>query len=332
MRRAAGLPPGSRRPILPEREPASRAAGGARPEVAPAAFRRNNAADPGWLRTLPARLAALARRWSLTLEPPFPDLTYHYVVPCRRRTAGGGERRCVLKLGRDAAGLGAEAAALRLFDGDGAARLLDADLEAGALLMERLRPGTTLVALAARDDDAATASPPRPCSGCGVRRRRQRRRRRRDCAASIPWFESFARYRSALRTGPGVLPLPLFALAEDTLAELLATAGPPAVLHGDLHHGNLLRAERAPWLAIDPKGLAGDPPFDVCQFLLNPQEPPPGRLVARLRLLVAELGLDARRTKRWAFAHSMLNACWSAEDGDGGRERDVERARVLLAA
>jgi len=104
------------------------------------------------------------------------------------------------------------------------------------------------------------------------------------------------------------------------------------VLHGDLHHGNLLRAERAPWLAIDPKGLAGDPPFDVCQFLLNPQEPPPERLVARLRLLVAELGLDARRTKRWAFAHSMLNACWSVEDGDGGWERDVERARVLLAA
>jgi streptomycin 6-kinase len=300
------------------------------PESLPAAFRRNNAADPDWLRTLPARLTALARRWSLTLEPPFPDLTYHYVAPARRRSAAGGERRCVLKLGRDAAGLGAEAAALRLFDGDGAARLLDADLEAGALLMERLRPGTTLVALAARDDDAATRvaaaalqrlwrPAPAPAAGPGLRR-------------LDSWFASFARYRDALRTGPGPLPLPLFALAEDTLAELLATAGPPAVLHGDLHHGNLLRAERAPWLAIDPKGLAGDPPFDVCQFLLNPQEPPPERLVARLRLLVAELGLDARRTKRWAFAHSMLNACWSVEDGDGGWERDVERARVLLAA
>jgi len=97
--------------------------------------------------------------------------------------------------------------------------------------------------------------------------------------------------------------------------DLLASTDTPVVLHGDLHHFNILRAQRADWLTIDPKGLAGDRCFDVCQFLRNPHEVPPSVNGRRLDIFCAELGLDRERTKAWCFVHAVLDACWDFEDG-----------------
>jgi streptomycin 6-kinase len=83
-----------------------------------------------------------------------------------------------------------------------------------------------------------------------------------------------------------------------------------------MHHYNILRARRAEWLAIDPKGLAGDRGFDVCQFFRNPHDVPPRVNRRRLDIFCAELGLDRQRTEDWCFVHAMLNACWHFEDGD----------------
>ncbi|MGH2586350.1 MAG: aminoglycoside phosphotransferase family protein, partial [Dehalococcoidia bacterium] len=85
----------------------------------------------------------------------------------------------------------------------------------------------------------------------------------------------------------------------------------------DLHHFNVLRAQRTPWLAIDPHGLAGDRCFDVCQFFRNPmpQGVPPAVNRRRLDIFCAELGLDRQRTKDWCLVHAVLDACWDFEDG-----------------
>jgi streptomycin 6-kinase len=287
----------------------------------PPEFLRAHAEHPEWVHGLPELLAGLARRWSLTLGPRYPELSYNYVAPAAR----GDGTRCVLKVGRHDEELRAEAETLRLWDGEGAARLLAADLEAGALLLERLEPGTMLVEVAERDDAAATRVAaevlrrlwrPAP-DGHGLRPLRT-------------WFGCFDRHRAALRGGAGGFPATLFERGDAVLRDLLASTGAPVVLHGDLHHFNILRAGREPWLAIDPKGLAGDPCFDVGQFLRNPSEPPPGVLARRLELLIAELGLDAQRTKDWCFVHSLLSACWSYEDRGGGWQRHVARAELLL--
>ena len=86
-------------------------------------------------------------------------------------------------------------------------------------------------------------------------------------------------------------------------------------LHGDMHHFNVLRAVRAEWLAIDPKGLRGDRCFDVCHFFRNPHNPSIATNARRLDIFCSELGLDRERTRAWALVHGVLDALWDFEDG-----------------
>ena len=103
-----------------------------------------------WLDGLPALVARYERRWSVTTGPPFPGLSYNYVAPAVDRAG----RELVLKLGVVHPELLTEIEALRLFDGRGCVRLLAADPQDGALLLERLAPGTPLSVL--DDDEQAT--------------------------------------------------------------------------------------------------------------------------------------------------------------------------------
>jgi len=107
------------------------------------------------------------------------------------------------------------------------------------------------------------------------------------------------------------------AVADAMRAELLASTDAPTVLHGDMHHFNVLRAQRAPWLAIDPKGIVGDCHFDICMFLRNPvpHGVPAAVNTHRLDIFCAELSLDRERAKAWCFVHAVLDACWDFEDG-----------------
>jgi streptomycin 6-kinase len=285
----------------------------------PPEFVRLNEADAAWLGGLPALLDRLAGRWSLTLERRFPDLAYNYVAPATRRAPGQPARPCVLKVSRRLDEAANEIAALRLWDGRGAARLVEADPAAGALLIERVEPGTMLVELAEGDDDAATVAAAAllrqlwepaldPADPRGLRRLES-------------WCAAYDRNRAALSRGDDGFPAALFERADALRHDLLASTARPTALHGDMHHYNVLRDRRAGWLAIDPKGLAGDRCFDVCQFFRNPRDRPPPRVRSRrLDIFCAELGIDRQRTKAWCFVHAMLDACWEFE-GAAARER-----------
>ncbi len=271
----------------------------------PAAFISNNREDPAFLDALPDRIEALAARWSVTLEPHFPDLSYNYVAPARR--ADG--TRAVLKVSRHVGETRTEIAALRLWDGDGAARLLDADPDGGALLIERLEPGTMLSEVAEQDDDAATLI------AAGVLRRLWRSAPEGHGLRPLEsWCAAYDRNREALSRGDGGFPAAIFQRADALRRDLLASTPELTVLHGDIHHYNILRDHRGSWLAIDPDGHAGDRCFDVCQFFRNPRDrasPQVNR--RRLDIFCAELGLDRQRTKDWCFVHAVLDACWQFE-------------------
>src|SRR5437660_8261005 len=118
----------------------------------PPSFLRKNDEDAAWLERLPDLLERLAMRWSLSVGRHFPDIRYNYVAPATR----ADNTECVLKVSRHVDETRNETAALELWDGHGAARMLDADPELGALLVERLHPGTMLSQVAETDDDAAT--------------------------------------------------------------------------------------------------------------------------------------------------------------------------------
>jgi streptomycin 6-kinase len=295
----------------------------------PPKFLDINAGKRAWLRRLPSTLAQLAERWSLTVGPHFPGLSYDYVAPATR--ANGPP--CVLKIGKPGDWeLRTGIEALRLFDGRGACRLLESDWEVGAALLERIEPGTTLVETAERDDDEATRI------AAGVLRELWRPLPPEHQLRTLEsWFRGFERHGDALRRGDGGYPAALFERAAAMLPELLESTKAPVALHGDVHHFNILWADPGParpegtWLLIDPKGLAGDRHFDVCQFLVNPDEMPLAVIRRRLDIFSEELGLDRHRTQQWAVLHAVLSSCWAHEEGRERWRQHVARAEALLA-
>lgn len=283
-----------------------------------------------WIARLPALLPRLADDWGLELGQPFSGLSYHYVTAAARRLDG---LPVVLKLGVPRADkeLIREVAALRFYDGRGVARLLEADLERGALLLERVRPGKTLAdhVIDVVSDDQATRTIARVM-------RRVWRTVPLTWQTSAPsrfptltdWSQAFARLRSAHGGQAGPFPAPLVEEAETLFRDLLASASETVLLHGDLHHGNILaghqtRDGREPWLAIDPQSVIGEPAFEIGVLLHNPgtwllQAPDPKRLLSRrLDILTEELSLPRERLRGWGIAQSMLSAVWCWEDGLG---------------
>lgn len=210
----------------------------------------------------------------------------------------------MLKLTLPGQAVQAEADALAGFGGVGAARLLAADPAEGALLLERLRPGTPLSALA--DDDAAT----RIAGGLIARLRRPVPE-----GALLGQAAGWVRLLDRARAEAWPLDPAMLDRAAGLFRDLAAAA--PVLLHGDLHHGNILR-DGAGWRAIDPRGLAGDPAFEAAALLRNP---PGAAAVAqngarRIAILAETTGLDARRIAAWGYAAAVLAACWALEDAE----------------
>lgn len=295
----------------------------------PEAFIQHNLAAFGevgasWLQRLPEILATLVQRWDLVLGPPFP-LSYNYVAPVQRADGSAA----VLKVGTPNEELRQEMLALRRYAGDGICRLLQADEDRYAMLLERVLPGETLVSLARTADEAATRVAAR------IMRRLWRPVSLDEGFLPIGvWFENAFRRHRAEYGGAGPFPADVFLRAEALARELLDATAAPVLLHGDLHHDNILSAERSPWLAIDPKGVTGDSGFDVGQFLLNPDfggaQVRRPILCRRLAVFAEELNEDRRRLRDWAFVENVLSACWSAEDGGAGWRTAITAAETLL--
>jgi streptomycin 6-kinase len=279
-----------------------------------------------WIERLPAIVAECEQRWLLQACPSFEPLSYNYVAPVVLADGAAA----VLKVGFPGPELLLEIEALRIFDGDGYVRLIESDAGLGAMLLERLTPGTPLSSV--EDDVRATAI------AAGVMR---------DHRNPIPpgshfptvadWTKGIARLRLRFEGGTGPLPPRLVEQAERLFVEFIPSSAEPVLLHGDLHHDNILMAERRPWLAIDPKGLVGEPAYEMGALLRNPRpliasEQHLDRLMARrVAQLSDELGFDRQRVTGWGIAQAVLSACWSVEDHGHGWELAIACAEALAA-
>jgi streptomycin 6-kinase len=283
-----------------------------------------------WLADLPSIVRELARDWDLAIGAPY-ELSYHYVTAV---TCGDGTP-AVLKLGvPTGSSLAEEAPALAAFEGRGAVRLLRADLGRGALLLERITPGWRARELVPDRDTEATAAAVGvmrrlhvpPPSGCTIP----------AAPAQAGAFDGYARrHRDA-----GPLPLDLVVRAGGLMRELCASATERVILHGDLHHDNILRATREPWLAIDPHGIVGDPGYEVGSLLFNPDpDNRDGALTAlvpsRVEQLADELAMPVDRVMAWGFVKAVLSDVWSAEGWASPADRSpisraLDVARLLL--
>lgn len=262
-----------------------------------------------WLETLLDLLAKCEHRWSLTMQPTTFTLSYNYVTPATM--ADGTE--VVLKIGVPNRELRTEIEALRIYNGRSSVRLLDADSTLGVLLLERLYPGQMLTTVT--DDDAATRL------AAQVMQDLWRPLLVEHSFPSVAdWAGGLTKLRTKFGGETGPFDTKLVETTESLFTDLLASMGEPMLLHGDLHHFNILSAE-AGWLAIDPKGVVGEPAYEVGALLRNPmphifKEPELGRITARrLDILAETLTLDRERLRQWSLAQAVLSAWWAYEDG-----------------
>ncbi len=124
--------------------------------------------------------------------------------------------------------------------------------------------------------------------------------------------------------------------AKQTALDLLSCQQDIRVLHGDIHHGNVLDFEERGWLAIDPKALIGDRYFDYANILCNPDYETAferGRFQRQLDVIVECAQLDRGTFLQWVLAYCGLSASWSMESGQSaeGALAIAEMARELLA-
>jgi streptomycin 6-kinase len=281
----------------------------------------HGAAGVAWLDRLPSIMAGCAQRWSLTVLPPFADLSYNYVAPAIREDG----THVVLKAGVPHVELFREIAALSWFNGRGIVRLLDADPEEGVLLLERLEPGTPLFSVG--DDEEATRIAARLMRSLWKPAPAGHR-----FATLAGWAAGLARLRARFDGGCGPFPADLVDRAERLFEELIDSTAKQMLIHGDLHHGSILRSEREPWLILDPKGVVGEPLWDAVYFsrsLLSEATDPKRVLVRRLDQLAQELGFDRTRLVAWGLAQSILTGWWSFEDHGCGYESDIACAEMF---
>jgi streptomycin 6-kinase len=277
-----------------------------------------------WLEDLPQLVEQTAKRWSLLLGAPFEGLSYSYVAPGRRADGTQVVLKCTIP-NRE---LTTEVQALRAYDGGGAVRLLEDDAEQGLILLERIMPGTALCALP--DDEEATAI------AIEVMRSLWRPAPARHSFPTVgDWGKGFHRLRQCFAGGTGPFPQEWVEKAEQRFAELSATMESPVLLHGDLHHWNILRSDERGWLAIDPKGVVGERAYEPGAWLRNPY-PDLLRWLdlahttnRRLDQLAEGLGLGRQRLAGWAFSQAVLSAWWSYADNAQDWPRQLGLAEML---
>ncbi|MFZ0218179.1 MAG: aminoglycoside phosphotransferase family protein [Candidatus Dormiibacterota bacterium] len=190
--------------------------------------------------------------------------------------------------------------ALEKWDGNGAVRVLARD--GNAVVLERAgRPLRSLVS----DDGAATRVL------CAVARRLHG-----HTLWGLDEFPSLRRWFSSLFRDTH----PRFDRVRAIADRLLDRSTSPILLHGDLHHDNVLDGAGRGWLAIDPKGIVGAREFDYCNIFTNwaPRQAVE-HFDSRLGIVAATAAIDRCDLLRWVASWSALSGIWHLEDGDEAR-------------
>lgn len=245
-----------------------------------------------WLERLPAIVAALMERWSLTLLPPLVggEGTCSWIAPVKRVDGSSA----LLKLsmphmeGRD------EIPGLRFWSGSPTVKLFESDEEVGAMLLERCLPGTSL-----REDP----EPEQDLVVAGLLRRLWRVPPARHPFRPLSTLTEYWR-ECTLTDADRWSDAGLVREGLRLLDELPRTAPAQVLLATDLHAGNILRAEREPWLVIDPKPFVGDPAFDATQHLFNCRERLVANPVGVIRRLADLLDVKQERVRLWMIARA----------------------------
>jgi len=254
-----------------------------------------------WLNALPELVSAISSKLDLRDLKEVTNLTYTYML-----SGFQGDNPIIVKLGLDNEALAREAFALKCFSGCGAVKVLAEDN--GMLLLERAVPGTSLKCyFPDREQESIEIA-------CRVVKKLHQ--------ANIPSVHNFPHIKNWLTALDKD-----WSIADEHLQkarklrdQLLQTSETDVLLHGDLHHDNILQ-NGEDWLAIDPKGVIGEPAYEVAAFIRNPipellNHADAPNIIHNRGTRFAELfELPPQRILDWCFVQAVLSWAWSLEDG-----------------
>ncbi|MBF6352791.1 MULTISPECIES: aminoglycoside phosphotransferase family protein [Nocardia] len=285
-----------------------------------------------WLAALPAVVARQCREWELeVIGRPFGGGTHSFVAPVRRSDGSVA----VLKIAVPDEENAGEATGMFCYQGDGAARLYDYDPGSGALLLEWARPGTPLIAQPRIPLEGRAENADKIQTACALYQRL--RRPPTGVPAGYPALPLVAdivsHWEQELFTPDMVhyLPAAVTARARDLRTWLSVPDGPLLIVNRDTHLGNIVAAEREPWLLIDPKAFLGEAAFDAGFLIMKQVETAPDPVLARRAVAATADGLDVdrERARAWAYLRAMEEIAWSLEDE---RPDDAARYHQVVAA
>jgi len=221
-------------------------------------------------------------------------------------------------MGLDIDGLNQEACALRAFEGHGAVRVLKQ--REGAILLERAMPGNSLKGYFPEKEEESIQIV------CDLIKKLHRAQiptghfpHIRDWLVAINWhIESHVESHGGDQTDP--IFTQALIKAQALKKHLLDTSPQDVFLHGDLHHGNIL-SHGDGYAMIDPKGVIGDPAFEVAAFIRNPipdllEAPDAAAIItARIHGFASRLDMAPQRIMQWCYSQAVLSWVWNIEDG-----------------
>lgn len=258
-----------------------------------------------WLKTLPKVIAHAKQVYRLNIVEIFAHQSLNFTA---KATNQHGEE-CVVKCCMPSIEVIQEIAALNHMQGPGMVRLLAAQEDKGILVLERLTPGMMLSAV--KHDVEAT----KIAASTMAKLWRPITELHHQWKTTQHWFERLDRPS----TLPNDFPMQLIDQARAIARDLHRDMGEAVLLHGDLHHFNILSASHTSWLAIDPKGVIGERVYETGAFLRNPLPDIASRanirktMAIRIDIFSEKLGFDKQRIRAWGFAQAVLAAVWSLD-------------------
>ena len=274
-----------------------------------------------WLENLLQIVAEIEQHWSLKINALFPNLSYHFVAP---GTFDDGSE-AVVKIGfpGEAHNILNERDILAYLDGKSVNRLLDFDEKHCAFLLEKLIPGENLKTVCGADDQKAVAIAIET-----MRAFWQKPPEVRDFPPLEAWFDGLKRAAST------AFDPKYAAQALRFFEELNSSSAEKMLLHGDFHHENILSAQRAAFLAIDPKGIVGHRAYDIAVFLINHAgwlKTAPDRrrkLTGAIEMFSDAFEIEPYDLRRWVFAQSVLSAWWTFEENCENWKSELELTKI----
>jgi len=257
-----------------------------------------------WISDLPTVVDKLRDLWKLTNIQPVDNMSFHFVA----KTMTESNLPVVLKIGFDKTVVEGEMRALKFFNGHAAIELIDHHTDYNALLLQQAVPGNSLKSLYPLEYDYVMDA--------YIKTMKKLHNQRLSEHHSFPYIREWL---SAIdQANSDKLPMALLNKAIQLKNNLLTTSKNELLLHGDLHHDNILNNGNE-WIIIDPKGVVGEAEFEIAAFdFIHSTELKNSDLRnlfnTRIQLISEKSNLDFQRIKDWVFVRLILSASWSMED------------------